>query len=52
MHDFVLFHTTTVTKEVHLVRLLLVFIFQLLLLCGEASLHLLLLSRHARPQIL
>ena len=52
MHDSVLLHTAAVTKEVHLVHLLLAFLVQLLLLCGEASLHLLLLSRHTRPKIL
>ena len=52
MHNFVLLHTTAVAEEVHLVRLLLVFFFHLLLLGGEPSLHLLLLSRQTRPQIL
>ena len=52
MHNSMLLHTAAVAEEVHLVRLLLVFLLHLLLLCGEPSLHFLLLSRQTSPQIL
>ena len=49
MHNSVLLHTAAVAKEVHPVRLLLVFLLHLLLLSGKPSLHLLFLSRQTRP---
>ena len=52
MHNFVFLHTIAVAEEIHFVCLPLVFLFHLLLLSGELNLHLLLLSRQTRPQIL
>ena len=48
MHNSVLLHIAAVAKEVHLVRLLLVFLFHLLLLSSKPSLHFLFLSRQTR----
>ena len=52
MHDSVFLHTAKVGEEIHLVCLLLVFLLHLLPLNGKPNLHLLLLSRQTRLQIL